>query len=152
MSIPVDIQSEVKVKISSIFRDEGMDLVEYRFLDSPKITIRCLADYPLGGITIDDCSRVNRKIFSYLEKSEILGDDFVVEVNSPGLNRLLRNTGDFIRCRGKNISVWLKDSINGKDYWEGKVSEVKDNILSLKLSDKILEVPFDIIKTAKLII
>ena len=96
-----------------------------------------------------DCTKVNKKVFSYLEDSNSLGDDFTVEINSPGLDWPLKRYQDFLRVRGKIVSLWLNEPICDKEYLEGEVKEVRKCSLSLLHKDKILEIDFSKIKTGK---
>lgn len=116
-------------------------MVEFNvFEHQGKSTIRALVDYAQGGVTIGDCARINREIVSFLEKSDILGGDFTVEVNSPGLKRSLKNFKDFMRIKGKTVCVWLKEPVSGKSYWEGELIGVDENNLTLKIKEKELAI------------
>lgn len=129
--------------IREIISREGLEAIDIKyFLVSGKPVLRCLIDYPKGGVNIDSCALVNRKIFSFLEESNILGDDFVVEVHSPGLDRPLKNKKDFLRIKGGRILVWLKNNINNRNYYEGEVIDATDNGIVLKLKDSQLDISF----------
>jgi len=91
----------IKDKIQGIVNERGMDLVDFRiFWQAGQWVVRSLIDYPEGGITIDECSSINRLIFSFINREKFLGNDFNVEVNSPGLDRPLKEPKDFLRAKG----------------------------------------------------
>jgi ribosome maturation factor RimP len=116
--------------VEEIIKREGAELVEFKvFLSGGKSTCRVITDYPEGGITISDCARINTMIFSFLKESQLLGEDFTVEVNSPGLKRSLKTYKDFLRVKGKNICLWLQEPYKGKEYLEGRVVDVKEEKL-----------------------
>ena len=137
-------------KIKSIIQEEGAQLLDYKvFIVSGKSVVRCIVDYPTGGITMDDCVKINRKIFSYLEDNDFLGDDYAVEINSPGLDRPLKEYKDFLRVKGKTILLWLNEPVCEKEYLEGKIEEVNENKLSLLYKDETIDIDFSKIKLGK---
>ncbi|MCM8826716.1 MAG: hypothetical protein NC904_04270 [Candidatus Omnitrophica bacterium] len=140
----------IRSKFEEILRMKGIDLVDFKvFSQGRRWTIRSIVDYPYGGITVDECSSLNQILFSLVEKEKILGDDFVVEVNSPGLDRPLVTAKDFLRAKGKIICVWFREPIKGKDYRELVVGDVKDDGLFLGDEEGFFFVPFEKIKMAK---
>lgn len=142
-------QTDIKDKIYDITTRRGVDLVEYKFFMSGKqAVIRCLVDYPEGGITIDECAAINKEIVVCLEQSN-MGEDFVVEVNSPGLDRKLIGYKDFLRLKGELIGLWLNEPVEGKEYIEGEICDVDEQRLVLKNKDKTFEIDFTKIKAGK---
>ena len=108
-----------------------------------------LVDYPQGGVTMEDCAFVNRKIFSFLETTNMLGDDFAVEVNSPGLDRSLKTRSDFLRVKGRYVMLWLIEPFMGKAYIEGELLDIHNDFLVLMCKGNRLDVPLKSIKTGK---
>lgn len=143
-------KEELRSKVEDIARDQGAEVLDFKFFSyAGKQTLRCLVDYPQGGITIDVCTKINKKIFSYLEESGILGDDCVIEINSPGLDRPLKEPRDFTRVRGRIVSLWLKEPVDDKNYIEGQVIDIDKDILYLKYKGNDLKIAFNNIKLGK---
>jgi len=137
-------------KIKNIVEQEGAELIDFKvFVASGKHILRCIIDYPTGGITMGDCAKINRKVFSYLEESSALGEDYTVEINSPGLDRQLKKYQDFLKVKGKVISLWLNEPVCQKQYLEGRVEGVDESKLSLSYKGQILEIDFSKIKLGK---
>lgn len=140
----------LKLAVKDVLRKEGLELVEFKiFYNHGRFTIRSIVDYPEGGVTIDTCARVNRLVFSFLEKENVLGEDFVVEVHSPGINRILKERKDFLRVKGRNVLVWLEKPIRERNFWEGKVVAVEENSLALQCEENIVDIPFSFIKCGR---
>jgi ribosome maturation factor RimP len=149
MIVDKEIEEKIKGKVREFLERENLCLVEFRLLPHGKAAVvRVVVDYPGGGITIDDCARLNRAIFSYLDREDILGETFSVEVVSPGLHKPLKVKDDFLRVKGRRICVWLKTPLNDKTYLEGKVLEADETKVILE-EKEIIEVPLEIIKFAK---
>ncbi len=67
------------------------------------------ADLPEAFITVEDCEKVTRQLQFALE---VDGVDYQrLEVSSPGIDRLLRNTVDFERFAGQLVDITLKAPI-----------------------------------------
>jgi ribosome maturation factor RimP len=146
----IDNQAEIKGKIKEIASRLGAELIDFRiFNTSGRNTLRCVIDYPLGGITIDNCAAINKKVVIFLESSKLLGDDYTVEINSPGLDRPLKTNKDFLRVQGKNVSLWLVEPVEDKDYLEGEVIKVSDEELEIVYKDKKVKINLDKIKIGK---
>ncbi len=142
--------SQYKEKVEKIINDEGAELIDIKlsFYIGDYI-LRCIVDYPAGGITIDKCARLNGKIVKFLEENKALGDNFIVEVNSPGLDRPLKTYKDFARMKGKIVGLWPKIPLEGKAYFEGKVSEVSEKNLTVEMKGKKYIIDFEKIHLGK---
>lgn len=146
----MDNEQQIQSKVKKILEKEGLDLVELKvFYSGGKSVVRCLADYPSGGITIDECARVNKLIFSFLDESKLLGENFAVEVNSPGIDRALKTAKDFMRVKGKLVSFWLNQPIEDKEYLEAKVLDVSEKKVCVEKGGKEFEIEFEKIKLGK---
>jgi len=144
------IHKQLENKIQEIVQELGLDLFEFKIFSLATVyNVRCLIDHPSGGITVEECARVNEKIVAVLCESKILGDSFTVEVNSPGLDRLLKSYKDFRRVRGRFICLWLNEPLENKQYFEGKLIDLAADFLFLKCKDKIYRIEFNKVKTGK---
>lgn len=85
----------------------GFDLVEFRrggTARRPLLDVRI--DRRDGAkVTIDDCAHVSRALEPRLDASGLAGDQYVLEVSSPGVERPLRYAGDWRRFIGRRASV-----------------------------------------------
>lgn len=140
----------IKKRIEEIAEEKGVELVEFKIFSSPdKYIVRCLLDYPRGGITVEACAVINREIFSFLTEKGFLGEDFVVEVNSPGLDRPLKTYKDFLRVKGGKILLWLNEPFEGEDYFEGELADVNPDKIIIKSKKDIKEIDLSKVKSGK---
>jgi ribosome maturation factor RimP len=63
-------------------------------------------------VTVDDCARASRAIEAKLDEVSFAGSRYVLEVSSPGVERPLRNAGDFRRFAGRDAVV-TNDAVEG---------------------------------------
>ena len=93
----------------------GYDLVELR---RGGVTRRPLIDVRIDRrdgtrVTIEDCALVSKAIEPRLDESGLVGQDYVLEVSSPGLERPLRNAADWRRFSGCAAKV-LAPALGGR--------------------------------------
>ncbi|HOU36385.1 MAG TPA: ribosome maturation factor RimP [Candidatus Omnitrophota bacterium] len=145
--------AELEKIIGDFLNERGMDLVElaYRF-EGQGLVLRVMADYPQGGITMGECSLLNRQIGDMLEEMQAIEGSYILEVCSPGLDRPLRTGRDFRRCLSRAVKCFLKEPINGKIEWDGVIADVSDTLVVLKTCQGSMDIPLDKINKAKQII
>jgi ribosome maturation factor RimP len=106
-----------------------------------------------SGITLDHCSDVSRELGHYLDVEDFIDNAYHLEISSPGLERPLRSTEDFLRSCGKNAKVKLHEAIDGQKTLEGTITAVADDRISLKLADgSSVQFTFEMIGKARLTI
>lgn len=65
-------------------------------------------------ISIEDCTRVSRAVEARLESARLVGEKYVLEVSSPGIERPLRGPGDWRRFVGQMAAVTAPSLPTGK--------------------------------------
>ena len=67
-----------------------------------QVVVRLLVD-KVGGMTIQDCARLNQLIGQALDAADCLAQSYTLEVSSPGLDRPLVSKRDFERAIGEGL-------------------------------------------------
>jgi len=130
----------------------GVEAIEERVLcTSGKCIVRLIVDHAEGGITLEQCAEVNRTLAAALSAA-YPEEDFTVEVDSPGLDRMLSTEKDFLRSRNETIGVWLKGPLHGKTYIEGVCRDVRDGRLVIAQKQDLVTIPLSLINTGKRIV
>jgi ribosome maturation factor RimP len=97
----------------------GLDLVECRIGGSrsrPAVQVRI--DRRDGEVvTVDDCATASRAIEARLDADGRMGDRYMLEVSSPGVERPLRRASDWRRFVGRRASV-LSAALHGREEVE----------------------------------
>lgn len=82
-----------------------------------------------GGITVDDCETVSRRLGDWLDEKDFIADSYILEVSSPGLGRPLKKEKDFKRSIGRDVDIKLYKPLNKrKDYTGTLVSYDKETV------------------------
>ena len=74
-----------------------------------------------GGITIDDCVDVSRKLSEALDADDFIPDAYTLEVSSPGLGRKLVKDREFTRSIGRDVDVKFYRPVDGSKEITGKL-------------------------------
>jgi ribosome maturation factor RimP len=112
---------------------------------------------PGKGVTVEDCTRVNRAVEHFLDTRGDLGERYALEVSSPGLERPLVKRNDWVRFSGKEVAVKARKPIgeHGKRV-EGVLLGLADaanaNTARVELPSKeVVDIPLDDVVRAHLI-
>ena len=97
----------------------GLELVDLRVGGSrSRPTMQVRIDRRDGGnVTVDDCAVASRAIEARLDAEHRMGDRYVLEVSSPGVERPLKKVADWRRFVGRRASV-LSPALNGREEVE----------------------------------
>ena len=129
---------------------ELIDLHIKRQFDN--VHIEVLADKLGGGITLDECAFLNSKIVEVIDREQFLGDQYTLEVSSPGLDRPLKTKKDFLRVLSRPVHLFLTEPVNKKWEYEGIINEVKESSLLVNTKNQQIEIPLNVIMKGKQII
>ncbi|MEO6725138.1 MAG: ribosome maturation factor RimP [Blastocatellia bacterium] len=99
---------------------EGLELVHVEMTSGRSPILQVYIDKP-GGVTIDDCSSVSRRISLILDVEDPVPGKYTLEVASPGLDRGLYKESDYERFAGLRCHIKLSEAINGQRNFHGKL-------------------------------
>ena len=129
---------------------QGIELVELDCNhEGGNLVLRLIVDKPEGGITIGECIKVNRRLGEMFEEKEIIKENYVLEVNSPGLDRPLKTPADFSRCKGREVKFFLIEPINGKIEIDARISGVSEEGVEAETPQGACFIPFSKLNKAK---
>lgn len=140
-------KSDLWESLESLAEDEGVCLFD---MDLPqaargvlRVSICATSGATEGGISIDDCARVSRRITALNRAEGLFGDDITLEVSSPGINRRLRLSHHFHGAVGEHIKVKATDSSNARRTYVGTLQSFDGKVLEVKMDDgvELLHIP-----------
>lgn len=122
--------------------------------EAGKLRLQILID-TLGGINVDDCERVSKRVNKFLDESPDIPETgksrYYLEVSSPGVERPLYKLNDYERFSGKEARLRLSDPIEGRKTFTGIIIGINDGCVELKCEDDTYSIPFTNIKGANLV-
>lgn len=138
--------------VEPIVAELHLELVEVQFRrEAVGWVLRLIIDGE-AGVTLDNCATVSREVSSLLEVEDPIEQAYNLEVSSPGLDRPLKKERDFIRFKGSKVKVTTSEPIEGQKHFGGVIEDFDQNMLSLATDQGLLEIPYDQIAKARLII
>ena len=126
------VLERLKEIISGILRASNLDLVDLTFKkEGGRKILKVLADTE-NGITLDQCTEMNRVIGDALDKEGVINENYVLEVSSPGLDRPLKKMSDFFRVKDKRVCVYTYIRINEKKEFRGILEAVNEDSITIR--------------------
>ena len=103
------------------------------------------------GISVEDCATVSEHVSDILDMEDLVQSPYVLEVSSPGLDRILFKEQHFKESLGLNIDVRLNRPYEGRKKLTGVLLDYGD--LELILRDKMGDknIPVDAIRKVRLV-
>lgn len=104
-----------------------------------------------SGINVDQCSKVSREVGAVLDVENIPEGEYVLEVSSPGLDRILFNLAQCQKYLGRQVNATLISAIEGRRRYKGNLQEVQDDAVVIGDADGRLRIPFHKVKRMRLV-
>lgn len=84
----------------------GFDLADLRIGGTPnRPLVQVRIDCPPRAVTVDDCATASRALEAWLDEGGPLGNRYVLEVSSPGIERPVRWHRHWLRFVGREVNV-----------------------------------------------
>ena len=91
-----------------------------------------------GGISVDDCEVVSRRLSDWLDKEDFISESYILEVSSPGLGRPLKKDKDFARSIGKDVDVKLYRARDKRKDFTGVLKAYDEDTVTIEEEGKEL--------------
>ena len=119
-----------------ITEELGFELVDVEYVkEGSTWYLRVYIDKP-GGITVDDCEVVNRRVGDKLDELDYIEDSYIFEVSSPGLGRPLKKDKDFNRSLGEEVEVRLFRPVERSKEFVGLLKAFDKDTITLELENE----------------
>jgi ribosome maturation factor RimP len=123
--------------VSPILWALGLELVEVLCVGhGSRSVVRVLIDKP-GGVTVGDCEKAHRALGPALDVADPFPHPYTLEVSSPGLDRPFRRTQDYQRAIGKEVSLKLRQPLEGQWRVTGQLAEADEHSVALSVPTEI---------------
>ncbi len=108
-----NIEQQVEdIALELLQGQKEIELVDVEYVKERDWYLRVFIDKE-GGIEIDDCQSLSEKLEERLDAEDFIADSYILEVSSPGIDRVLRKPRDFKREEGKAVDVTLYAPLEG---------------------------------------
>ena len=114
-----------------LLEGSGVELVDVEYVKEKDWYLRVFIDKP-EGIGIEDCQALSEKLEARLDEQDVVPEAYMLEVSSPGLDRVLKKPRDFEREQGKAVEVSLYEPIDGEKRIVGTLESFDGEALVLE--------------------
>ena len=131
-------EQQTEKLLAPILAEFSFELVDVEYVkEGGTWFLRAYIDKP-GGITIDDCEAVSRRLSDELDTKDFIEEAYVLEVSSPGLGRKLKKDRDFERSIGKDVDVRLFRAVDGEKEFSGTLRAWDADTVTLEADGEAL--------------
>ena len=118
-----------------ILEELGFELVDVEYVkEGGNMYLRAYIDKE-GGITVDDCEAVSRRMSDILDIEDYIEESYIFEVSSPGLGRPLKKEKDYIRSMGKELEIRTYRAINREKEFYGILKAYDADTVTIETED-----------------
>ena len=128
----------------------GYELVHVTQGGSKTRTLRMFIDAP-GGITVDDCERVSRRVSDVFDVEDMVEREYTLEVSSPGLDRPLAKQEHFEQAQGKEVSIRMWGLHLGRRKFRGSLLEARNDTVLVEVDGESYELLYSEMQRANLV-
>lgn len=135
--LPLEIENrlpEIRAQIEKL----GAELVDISLQRSSGRQVLAVTADKSGGITLEDCAEINRRLGAYFDELQTEGSQgffasrYFLEVSSPGLDRPLKTEKDFTKAVGGRLRFVYRDEAGRVLDDEGDLAGFSEGMLQFR--------------------
>lgn len=124
-------EAKTEAFLQPIVDEYGFELVDVEYVkEGGTWYLRSYIDKP-GGITVDDCEMVSRRLSDILDREDYIDEAYIMEVSSPGLGRPLKKEKDFKRSVGEEVEIRTYRPIDREKEFYGVLTAYDENSVTI---------------------
>ena len=125
------ITEQIAALARPVVEEEGCTLWDVEYVrEAGTWYLRIFVDKE-GGLSIDDCERISRRLDPMLDDADPIPDSYVFEVGSAGAERELKRPSDFEQFMGHEVEVRLYQPLNGSKAFVGPLKDYADGDVTI---------------------
>lgn len=132
----VPISAETLGRIREALAGRGLELCHAGWVPGARKGRLTLTIDREGGVTLDDCETASRLTEAILDEGEEIPGAFLLEVESPGLDRPLWTLDDCRRFAGRRVRVAANVPVDGARRMKGPLESVEGDALIVMDEDR----------------
>jgi len=151
----MDLLSRLEALITPSLEAMGYELVRVQMQGNQRPTLQVMADRADGlAMSIDDCTAISRALSALLDVEDPVAGAYTLEVSSPGLDRPLTRSKDFVRWAGSEVKLETVQPVDGRKRFRGRLDGLDaEGRVCLTLDDVgPVAVPLADVRGAKLVL
>ncbi|MEI3339984.1 MAG: ribosome maturation factor RimP [Eubacterium sp.] len=131
-----EYESRTEKLLLPIMEELNFELVDVEYVkEGGSWYLRAYIDKE-GGITVDDCEVVARRMNDLLDEEDFIEESYIFEVSSPGLGRPLKKEKDYARSMGKEMEIRTYRAINRQKEFYGILTGYTADTVTITTEDE----------------
>lgn len=115
--------------LAPILEENNFELYDVEFVkEAGTFYLRAFIDKE-GGININDCELVSRRLSDLLDEKDFIPDAYILEVSSPGLGRQLKKDKHFEKSIGEEVELKLFKAVDKQKEFTGYLESFNDEAI-----------------------
>ena len=144
------ITDKIAALAEPVVREEGCTLWDVEYVrEAGTWFLRIFVDKE-GGLGIDDCERISRRLDPMLDEADPIPDSYVFEVGSAGAERELKRPRDFEQFMGSEVELRLYKPQNGSKSFVGLLRGYDDGAVTIESGGEELRFEKDALALVRL--
>ena len=132
------LTDRVSALVRPVVEEEGCSLWDVEYVrEAGTWYLRVFIDRD-GGVGIDDCERISRRLDPSLDEEDPIPDSYVFEVGSAGAERELKRPSDFEQFLGHEVELRLYRPMDGKKSFVGTLAGYDDGNVTITVGEEAL--------------
>ncbi len=103
-----------------------------------------------AGISVDDCAKVSHELSGILDVEEPITMAYILEVSSPGMDRILFNSAQFNQFKGDKVKIKLNQMVDGRRKIKAQIAAVNGEEITLQTDEEEIKIEFNQIMRARI--
>lgn len=145
------MQDQLDQLIHSVVTGLGFDVWGYEYRPHSESALLRIFIEKEGGISIDHCTQVSRQIGAALDVEDLIPVAYILEVSSPGIDRVLFTPEQYQGYVGEQLKVRTRTPVDGRRNFRGSIESVTDTHVNVLVDNDTFEIPFDVVDRARLV-
>jgi ribosome maturation factor RimP len=145
------IKENIESEFNRIIEQNGFHLFELIIRGSqfkPVFEVFIDSEKPVSA---NDCADISRKISGFLDDEKFNFKDYRLDVSSPGVDKPLKFLWQFPKNIGRNFEISYRQNSEDRKI-KGKLIKIENEKLVFEINDSNLEIEFNEIISAKVLI
>jgi len=146
------VQNRLNEIVKNTVEGLGFELWGYEYRPRSESALLRIFIEKENGISIDDCSQVSRQIGAVLDVENIIPVAYILEVSSPGMDRVLFTAEQYQNYIGETLKIRTRTPIDERRNFKGSLIKTSDTVVTIEIDNQEFEIPFETIDRARLVL
>ena len=146
------MQNRLNEIVKNTVEGLGFELWGYEYRPHSESALLRIFIEKENGIAVEDCAQVSRQIGAVLDVENIIPVAYILEVSSPGMDRVLFTAEQYQNYIGDTIKIRTRTPIEERRNFKGSLIKTSDTTVTLKIDNKEFDIPFETIDRARLVL